>query len=182
MLAARKSMHAARKPVEGTTAVPDPAALAVADQVGAQLTRLVRLVERVHGRAQGPDAIERATYLLLVHLVQDGPQRASTLAEAVHSDPSTVSRQVGHLVRLGYVERVADPDDGRATLLVPTEEGRRVLEANRARRTATIAQLLDAWPAADREALAELLTRFVSDLEELKGRTAPAVAARGSGA
>ena len=40
------------------------------------------------------------------------------------ADPSTVSRQVASLVKAGLVERQADPDDGRASILVPTELGR----------------------------------------------------------
>jgi DNA-binding MarR family transcriptional regulator len=152
--------------------VPDPAELAVADAVGSQLTRLVRLVERVQAQSHGPDAVERATYLLLVHLVKDGPQRAGALADAVHSDPSTISRQIGHLVKLGYVERTADPGDGRATRLAATDEGRRVLESNRARHTASIAQLLESWSVADRAALADLLGRFVTDFETFKTRAA----------
>ncbi|MFC7655700.1 MarR family winged helix-turn-helix transcriptional regulator [Pseudonocardia benzenivorans] len=87
--------------------------------------RLVRLIERAYAlhQIEHPDGVERATYVLLVHLVKDGPYRSRALADAVHSDPSTVSRQVAHLVRLGLVERVTDPDDGRAVLLVATDEG-----------------------------------------------------------
>src|SRR5947209_15917715 len=125
--------------------VSDPAELAVADAVGSQLTRLVRLVERVQAQSHGPDAIERATYLLLVHLVKDGPQRAGALADAVHSDPSTISRQIGHLVKLGYVERTADPVDRRATLLAATADGRRVFEENRRRRNERFSQILASW-------------------------------------
>jgi len=141
--------------------------LAIADGVGRELIRLVRLIERKRDRYhdENPDAIERATYHLLVHLVMDGPQRSGALAEAVHSDPSTISRQVGHLVRMGYVERTADPDDGRATLLAATDEGRRVFEENRRARTQNLAELLGAWPEADRLRLRELLGRFTTDLE-----------------
>src|ERR1044072_9301772 len=94
--------------------------LHTADEIGSQLVRLVRLIERVQAQyqAQHTDAVDRATYLLLVHLMKDGAHRAGALAEAGHSDPSTVSRQVAQLVRLGLVERVAAPADGRATLLV----------------------------------------------------------------
>lgn len=151
--------------------MPEPADLAdVADEVGNQLIRLMRLVERGQDRSSGPDSVERATYLLLVHLVKGGPQRSGALADAVHSDPSTISRQIGHLVTLGYVERTADPDDGRATLLAATAEGRRVYERNRARRTAAIAQMLDDWSVTDRSALAELLSRFATDFEHFKTR------------
>ena len=103
--------------------------LQTADEIGSQLVRLVRLLERVQAQyqAEHPDAVDRATYLLLVHLAKDGARRAGALAEAVHSDPSTVSRQVAHLVQLGLVERVADPHDARAKDLQLTGRGRALL-------------------------------------------------------
>jgi DNA-binding MarR family transcriptional regulator len=73
------------------------------------------------------------------------------------------------------VERTADPEDGRATLLAATAEGRRVFAENRAMRNAKIAALMADWPAADREALRELLTRFADAFEKAKARTAPGV-------
>ena len=148
--------------------------LATADEVGTQLIRLVRLIERtqVQYQAEHPDAVERATYHLLVHLVKDGPRRAGALAEAVYSDPSTISRQIGHLVKLGYVERTADPEDGRATLLAATGEGRRVFEENRRLRNESIARMLGHWSERDREALCALLSRFTTDFEDYKVRAA----------
>jgi len=156
--------------------------LAVADTVGSALGRLIRLVERRQAQrnADHPDAVERATYFLLVHLVRGGPRRAVALAEEVHSDPSTISRQVGQLVKLGLVERTADPDDGRATLLAATTEGRRVFEENRRRRNEHLADLLAPWAEADRRALAGLLTRFAADFEE-DHRRPTAAAASGVG-
>lgn len=138
--------------------------LALADDVSGQLIRLIRLMDRKQAQyqAEHPDAVERATYYLLVHLVKGGPRRAGALAEAVHSDPSTISRQVAHLVRLGLVERTADPDDGRATLLAATDEGRRVFEENRRVRIERIAGMLADWSVADRRKLAELLGRFTT--------------------
>jgi len=144
--------------------------LDTADAVGTQLIRLVRLIERGQAQyqADNPDAVERATYHLLVHLVKDGPRRAGALAEAVHSDPSTISRQIGHLVKLGYVVRVADPEDGRATLLVATQEGRRIFEHNRRLRNESIARILTPWSEEDRAVLCDLLGRFTDDLESFK--------------
>lgn len=145
--------------------------LATADTVGIELIRLVRLIDRKQAahRAEHPDAVERPTYLLLVHLIKDGPQRAATLAESVHSDPSTVSRQVAQLVRLGLVERTADPEDGRATLLAATAEGHRVFQENRRTRTERIAAILAGWEPADRRRFAELLGRFTTDFENHSG-------------
>ena len=164
--------------VNQESAVLTEAELAIADEVGSQLIRLVRLMERKRAQyqAENPDAVERATYHLLVHLVKDGPQRAGTLAEAVHSDPSTISRQIGHLVRLGLVERTADPVDGRATLLAATAEGRRVFEENRRLRNESIAEMLADWSDADRRTFGDLLARFSDDFENHhhhKARPAP---------
>jgi DNA-binding MarR family transcriptional regulator len=160
-------------------AVPSDDDLALADEVSGQLIRLVRLMERKQAQyqAEHPDAVERATYLLLVHLVKGGPRRASALAEAVHSDPSTISRQVAQLVRLGFVERTADPEDGRATLLAATDEGRRVFEENRRVRNERIAEMLADWSVADRRNLAELLARFSTAFEDAPMRRAESAAA-----
>jgi DNA-binding MarR family transcriptional regulator len=144
------------------------------------LIRLVRLLERTRAQyqADNPDAVERATYLLLVHLVKDGPRRAGALADAVHSDPSTISRQIGHLVKLGYVERTADPEDGRATLLVATAEGRRVLEENRRLRNERFSRILASWSDADRVALTTMLSRLATDIETFVGGPEPVSAPR----
>lgn len=149
--------------------MPSEEELATADAVSTELIRLVRLVER--GRAQyqaeHPDAVERATYLLLVHLVKGGPRRAGALAEAVHSDPSTISRQIGHLVKLGFVERTADPVDGRATLLAATTEGKRVFEENRRLRNEKFTEILAGWSDEERAALAAMLARLTSSIESV---------------
>jgi DNA-binding MarR family transcriptional regulator len=147
--------------------VPSDDDLALADDVSGQLIRLLRLMDRRQAQyqAEHPDAVERATYFLLVHLVKGGPQRAGALAEAVHSDPSTISRQVAQLVRLGLVERMADPEDGRASLLTATDEGRRVFEENRRVRIQRFAEMLADWSVADRRTFTELLGRFADAFE-----------------
>ena len=139
-----------------------------AEELGTQLVRLIRLVDRLQAQeiAANPDSVERAGYLLLVHLVKDGPRRPGELAEAVHSDPSTVSRQIAQLVRLGYVVRTPDPVDGRASLIAATAEGKRVFEENRRGRTQRLAAMLADWPAEERATLTRLLGRFTTVMEE----------------
>ena len=135
------------------------------DRLGHQLIRLMRLVERRHPTKVGAEGVERAAYVLLARLVLEGPRRLNILAEAVHSDPSTVSRQVAALVRVGYVERRSDPDDGRACLLAATAEGLRIFEANRDRRNQEISRLMTDWDEDDRRLLVALLDRFTTDME-----------------
>jgi DNA-binding MarR family transcriptional regulator len=137
------------------------------DLLNGELFRLTRLTERVHARhtARQNDGVERAAYLLLVTLVKHGPRRLSVLAEEVHSDASTVSRQVAQLVQLGLVERRPDPTDGRASTLAATEAGERNVECKRRARNKAYAEMLADWTESDRRRLRELLARFNDDFE-----------------
>ena len=135
------------------------------DRIGHELIRLIRLIERGKVAKAKDDGVERAAYVLLARLVIEGPHRSNALAEAVHSDPSTVSRQIATLVRIGYVERRPDPADGRACLLAATDEGHRVFAANRDLRNRRISAVTGDWDEADRERLVELLDRFTTALE-----------------
>jgi DNA-binding MarR family transcriptional regulator len=142
--------------------------LAIAEELGYQLVRLVNMVSRAKAQfasVAAADGIERAAYALLAHLVREGPQRTTALADAVHCDTSTVSRQVSALVQHGLVERKADPEDGRACLLVATEAGQHTFDRAKAERTRHIAALLAGWPQGDRRTLVMLLDRFNDDCE-----------------
>lgn len=91
--------------------------------------------------------------------------RSGTLAEAMFSDASTISRQVAGLVKRGLIERRADPDDGRASVLTVTDAGRELAEQLRKRRVEMLEHIVADWDRADREQLATLLRRFVDDYE-----------------
>jgi DNA-binding MarR family transcriptional regulator len=145
-----------------------------ADALGNELVRLVRLIERARAEcaAQCRDGVERAAYVLLARLVGEGPQRLSALAEAVHSDPSTVSRQVAQLVALELVQRHPDPRDGRAARLTATEAGRRAFDEHRRIRNQHTAAVLAGWPAQDVQRLIALLDRLNTDFETHRARLA----------
>jgi DNA-binding MarR family transcriptional regulator len=151
-----------------------------AEAVVGQIMRFLRLSKRAHAKfaAEQKDGIEQAAYYLLAVLVTDGPQRTTTLAEAVHSDTSTVSRQIGALVRHGLVERQADPADGRACLLAATSGGQQVFEAQRRARTEQVVRVLRHWSSEDLRTVASLLDRLNADFENYESATG-AVAQKG---
>jgi DNA-binding MarR family transcriptional regulator len=160
------------------------AELDVADELGVQMVRFVRLIHKAKSQVakQGPDGIERAAYAILFHLIHDGPQRTSKLAEALHAEISTISRQSSSLVQHGLVERQADPEDGRACLLAPTTEGLRVFEENRKQRNHWLAQVLAEWPEEERQLLNKLLDRLNSGIETSIPHVADLVSAQEKGA
>jgi DNA-binding MarR family transcriptional regulator len=141
----------------------DTAVVRLADQ----LLRFVLVVKRGMARFGGPnrEGIEYPAYGLLARLVTDGPRRTTALAEAVYADPSTVSRQTAALIRHGLVERRPDPEDGRASILAPTEDGFRAFLDNQRRHNENMARILSGWTETDVHQLATLLARLNADME-----------------
>ncbi|MDQ2884406.1 MAG: MarR family transcriptional regulator [Actinomycetota bacterium] len=135
----------------------------VSSRIGTGLAQLIRLVERA-AAARGED-LDRPSFMLLHTLICLGPSRVTMLAAAVHSDPSTVSRQAAHLVDMGLLERRADPADGRASLLAITDAGTALLERARQRRDDRIAAITGSWEPAEREQFADLIDRFTAGYE-----------------
>ncbi|AOS61165.1 transcriptional regulator [Actinoalloteichus hymeniacidonis] len=154
------------------------------EAVGQAIARVVRMSNcaTAHaGRLGVPSGWEKATYLVLFHL-EAGARRSGSVAEALHLDPSTISRQVATLVKSGLVERTIDPEDGRASLLSITEQGRSILAAHRATRRELIDRMITDWPSRDRQDLARLLTRLADALEtKLPAYVADVIQARHEG-
>ncbi|MFC9892904.1 MarR family winged helix-turn-helix transcriptional regulator [Nocardia sp. NPDC127579] len=140
----------------------------VVDTIAVQLTRLQRLRERAAMQLRNDSGVDPAAFAILFRLLCDGPMRSGALAEALHSDASTISRQVAHLVERELLERTADPADGRASVLVVTGRGREIAEEIRRRRRVNLTRVMAEWEPGDRSQFAELLRRFVDDFDRAR--------------
>lgn len=141
---------------------PEPARTELYDQLQYQVAIFARRVEQARIGALGEqrNSMDRAAFLLLNRLDRTGPVGVKALAQAMAIDSSTVTRQVAPLVDCGLVDRVPNPDDGRAVLLELSERGRQRLEEVRSSRQDLMRMLLADWPEQDRETFVALLTRF----------------------
>jgi DNA-binding MarR family transcriptional regulator len=140
------------------------------------LTRTMHTIKTA-AAARSNDGVSWSTYVLLFHLIAGGPMRTKALAASVGLDPSTISRQVDELVRLGHVERHADPDDGRAIVLVATDRGRETHRRMREQRDRLTARVVDGWDRADTERLTELVGRLAADMQAALPTVLTAIAA-----
>lgn len=162
MTAAAKSAADAQRNKGGAETDPDEVA-AVAESV----IRLMRSFGRRRAQVLAAKAhdVDWSAQIVLRCLADAGPLRSSEVAEHVQSDPSTVSRQVAALVKDGLLERRADPEDGRASLLVLTDKADAVLREYDAVRNQHFAQMLADWNERDLRRFANLLCRFTHDFE-----------------
>jgi DNA-binding MarR family transcriptional regulator len=110
-------------------------------------------------------ALDRAAYVILRHLQQDGPQNVSAIADRLNLDGSTVTRQVTALQQDGLIERKADPRDGRGTVIEPTALGLKQVDTVRAARRELYDNVLADWSGDDRAELATMLERLTQALD-----------------
>jgi DNA-binding MarR family transcriptional regulator len=99
---------------------PENLAILLREPFRAMNARLLeRLAERGH-----PEV--RSSHGNVFQYLDDDGTRVSLLAERARVSKQAMAQLVAHLENHGYVERVADPHDGRAKLVRATDRGREV--------------------------------------------------------
>ncbi|WP_330185346.1 MarR family transcriptional regulator [Nocardia sp. NBC_01503] len=153
----------------------------VTDAVANQIIRLSRLRDRTNAQiaAATNGEVEPAAFAILFKLIHNGPMRSGALAEALYSDASTISRQAANLVKRGFIERRADPSDGRASVLAVTDRGREVAAEIRVRRNDTLREIMADWAPGEQDLFATLLTRFVDGYEHTRSTKVAALYPKG---
>ncbi|MDP9344070.1 MAG: MarR family transcriptional regulator [Actinomycetota bacterium] len=144
--------------------VPRDAAPTDADvaQLAARLRLTVaRLGRRLRQEAGGP--LSPSMVSALATIDRQGEVTLGDLAAAERVQPSSITAMVGKLEGAGHVERRPDPADGRVTWIRLTAQGKRLLERERARKTAFLTRRLSQLEPDDVAALA----RAVDVLERL---------------
>jgi DNA-binding MarR family transcriptional regulator len=119
------------------------------------ITRMARRLRQEAGTDLGPSQVAA-----LATIERHGPLSPSELAERERIKRPSATRILRHLEAAGLVERVRDPEDGRASILSGTPEAKELLKRLRARKTAYLARRLGLMDAEDRRTLeraAELL-------------------------
>ena len=110
--------------------------------------------------AEVAEEVTLPQYRALVVLVSRGPQRVSSLAEALAVAPPTATRMCDRLVRKGLVRRRASKEDRREVWLSVTAAGRQLVDEVTERRRGEIAALLAEISASEQTAMVELFSRL----------------------
>jgi DNA-binding MarR family transcriptional regulator len=104
-----------------------------------------RLLRRLR-RAGHISAVHPTQLIVLALLTQYGPLRVGELARRVPCSQPTATTAVAGLLAAGFVDREADPTDGRATRVAATPEGRAILQSFTHSEAEVLADLMSAIP------------------------------------
>jgi len=134
---------------------------------GAALRKATRRLTQLYDAVLAPCGLSISQRSILVHIERAGSPTMSELAYAMVLDRSALARNIKPLERDGYVEQVADAQDGRVRRVELTASGRaKLAESNRLWRNAQN-RFEDVYgkerAAALRVALAEIYSEQFAD-------------------
>ncbi len=133
-------------------------------EVGVMVRRIRRVIAD-RARSVHPDLAPSA-YLMLSYVAERGPLRASEIAEQFDIDKGAISRQITCLTELGLLDRIADPDDGRAMLVSVSDDGRSRLSDVAAHRRKWLDERLGDWSDEDLAGFVGGLGRYNRALDD----------------
>ncbi|MEU3885471.1 MarR family transcriptional regulator [Streptomyces sp. NPDC029041] len=129
---------------------------------------LARRLQQAHyllWNAMVSEEITSPQYAVLNTLVAEPGLDQRTVGERVGLDRSTIAEVISRLGRRGLLDKVRDPQDGRRSLLRPTDEGMRT-HRRLTVRTARMNQVFLAPLTADERTVFFDLIRRVADAAE----------------
>lgn len=113
------------------------------DELAAELFDGISLVLRRIQQLQAPGTLTLPERAALSRLDRGGPATSAELARAEQITPQAMGNTLSGLQSRGFVERRADPHDGRRIIMSLSAEGRDVLRHKRDTRTKQVAAALD---------------------------------------
>lgn len=142
----------------------DQALSSLESEVGVLLGRIRRVIgERAH--RLHPE-LQSGSYLILGHIAEHGPIRATAIGEAFSIDKGSVSRHVQQLIDLDLISRAPDPQDGRALLLSVTDHGTEQLARVAAERREVLSDKMADWSDGEIEDFVRRLARYNAMLSD----------------
>jgi DNA-binding MarR family transcriptional regulator len=148
-------------PSETTATTDSEQAVRLAANLRLAVMRLARRLRQLADEGITPSMLSA-----LSSVERMGPLTLGDLASAEKVQPPTMTPIVARLEAEGLVRREADPTDRRVALITLGRRGRQLLDRNRSRKTAYLAQRLRSLSPEEREVIGRavgLLERFVSE-------------------
>jgi DNA-binding MarR family transcriptional regulator len=107
---------------------------------------------------------------ILIRLFEDGPQKASAVAEQLCITAGAVTGIADKLIEMEYLERVRDLDDRRVVYLVLTDKGRELVQRLKVRRAQISEMMFAGMTLSDVQELTRLFHQIIANMDGAKGK------------
>jgi DNA-binding MarR family transcriptional regulator len=105
---------------------------------------------------------------ILVRLFEEGPQKASAIADKLQITAGAITGIADKLIDLQYLERERDVEDRRVVYLVLTEKGQQLVERLKVRRTAIMEMMFTGLSPDDVRELTRLFNQVIANMDAVK--------------
>ncbi|APE14582.1 MarR family winged helix-turn-helix transcriptional regulator [Mycolicibacterium pallens] len=146
--------------------------LTVADGVEAVSEMVALATDTLWRYLINRDDLSASAALVLNRLSHEGPMRVTALATAEGASQSGMTQLVQRLERQGLLERLDDPDDGRASQVMLSEGGKQNWDARAQVRKQRIAEWMPTVSEDDQVALwlaSKVVVRVLSQMRGAAG-------------
>lgn len=133
---------------------------------------MMNLIRRVHlrfakyfSRKVAGRRITPPQYMMLLSLLEDGPQKMNSLAEFLQISTPAVTNLADRLEKSGYARRVSHPTDRRANIIELTPRGKRFIHGLREESMKLLTDTIGGMPAPDRKAIERFYLELYGNLE-----------------
>jgi len=138
--------------------------ISATDNLGVLLHDSTRLLRRRLDKRISHLGLSTAQWRLLVGALRSGGMTQARIAEKLEIEPISVSRLVDRMEQAGWVERVPDPTDRRAKMVVPTDRAQSFYETIRDAAREVTAEALAGLDDERKLVLIETLQHVVTNL------------------
>ncbi|MFC5652935.1 MarR family winged helix-turn-helix transcriptional regulator [Paenibacillus solisilvae] len=105
---------------------------------------------------------------ILVRLFEEGPQKASAIADKLQITAGAITGIADKLIDLQYLERERDVDDRRVVYLVLTDQGTQLVERLKERRTAIMEMMFTGLSQEEVRELTRLFNKVIANMDAVK--------------
>ncbi|WP_026859498.1 MULTISPECIES: MarR family winged helix-turn-helix transcriptional regulator [Jeotgalicoccus] len=125
-----------------------------------EIAMMVRALRSRIAETDKKQEFKRASYLILLLISKNGPMGVKSIAEKLHLDISTVSRQAADLMEDEMLKKKKSETDRRSYLYEINNKGWDTIAHIRQGRKQRFAKMIDEWEDTEIEDFAHLLQKF----------------------
>ncbi|MFB7817868.1 MarR family winged helix-turn-helix transcriptional regulator [Paenibacillus chitinolyticus] len=111
-------------------------------------------------------SFSKSQFLILETLVKEGPQKVSSLAEALFITAGAITGMSDKLIAGGYAERIRTEEDRRVVFLAVTEKGREMVKVMSEYRLGIIKRMMQGLTDEDMTNMSRIFAHMIDNLDK----------------